>query len=93
MQVSSASASALAGMSRAERALDASADAVTRAFVPADPSAVSVSRLGSSDPLDGAGDIVAPMIQMIAAQRAFTASLAVLRADDEMQRAFLERTR
>jgi flagellar basal body rod protein FlgC len=74
---------------RAERAVDASATMLARALVPSEAASV-VSALGPSDPLDGAsGDVVEPMIQRIAAQRAFTASLAVLRTGDEMQRALV----
>ena len=97
MQVSSASASAIAGLARAQRSLDAAA-AVGSAFVPAgvpDDSAAPQSRSAGSDPLDGVagGDPIAPFVQMIAAQRAFSASLVMLRTDAEMQRSIVERSK
>ncbi len=98
MQVSSASASAIAGLARAGRSLDAAAAAVGSAFAPAEvPDVSTPTRSGSagSDPLDGVtgGDPIAPFVQMIAAQRAFSASLVVLRTDAEMQRSFIESVR
>ncbi|MFO0684511.1 MAG: flagellar basal body rod C-terminal domain-containing protein [Sandaracinus sp.] len=97
MEVPSASASALAGLRAAERSLDRAASAVTRAFAlpdgaSGDAVAASQARLGESDPLDGVGvDPVESFVSLVAAQRAFSASLAVLRADADMQRDALRR--
>lgn len=98
MEVPSASASALAGLRAAERSLDRAASAVTRAFAlpeasASDAVAASPARLGESDPLDGVGgvDPVESFVSLVAAQRAFSASLAVLRADADMQRDALRR--
>jgi hypothetical protein len=96
MQVQSAFATALLGVTRAERAIDAAASAVSAAFAPSHAADAAAHRLGPSDPLDAVaagGDPVAPMVDLIAAQRAFTASLAALRADAEMQRSVLTMTR
>lgn len=97
MEVPSASASAIAGLRAAERSLDRAASAVTRAFaLPEAPvsgaAPTSISRLGASDPLDGAApDPVESFVSLVAAQRAFSASLAVLRADADMQRDAIRR--
>ncbi len=98
MDVPSTSASALAGLRAAERAIDRAAAAVTRAFALPEATAEAAStastpRLGASDPLDGlsSADPVESFVALVAAQRAFSASLAVLRADADVQRDAIRR--
>lgn len=92
MRVGPAFASVLEGLTRAERSLDAAASDVvrttTRDPVPATRAADEPAELASLR-----GDLAGPLVQMIAAQRAFGASLAVMRADRDMQRAVLDMVR
>jgi len=96
MQVSSISASALTGLARAQRSLDAAASAMSFSPVESGSESGTVTRSARSDSFEGValgGDETAALVQMIAAQRAFTASLVVLQADADMQRTVIERMR
>lgn len=96
MQVRSAFASVLDGLTRAERTMEGAARSLARAST---ASAVTSTRAtsGASDPLEGRavgdGDAALALVRMIAAQRAFDASLVALRADAEVQRDVVERAR
>lgn len=92
MRVGSTFSSVLEGLTRAERSLDTAASAVARAStsdVVTPPSAASEA----PDLASVRGDIAGPLVQLIAAQRAFGASLAVMRADRDMQHAVLDMVR
>lgn len=93
----SASSYAVVGMQRAERSLDAAAAAVFAASAASDVADGPVAALGASDPLDGVlaggGDMVGAMVQLVSSQRAFEASLAVMKTADAMSRSLVDMVR
>lgn len=97
MQVGSATTYAVLGMQRAERSFDQAAQAVFAASAPSDLASGPVASLGPSDPLDGVetggGDLVGAMVQVVASQRAFEASLAVMKTADAMTRSLVDMVR